>query len=78
MNHFSISSHKISFLLITISILFLSACQNIPPHQAYEGAEKTNDEIATFSLPGEYNLLSIDGVKFKQLALRDGKRIQQL
>ena len=78
MNHFSTYSHKTSILLITMSILFLSACQNIPPHQAYEGEAKANNEIATFSLPGQYNLLSIDGVKFKQLALRDGAIVKLL
>lgn len=79
MNQFiSACSRQTSFLLITMSILFLSACQNIPPHQAYEGSPKADNEIATFSIPGEFNLLSIDGVKFKQLALRDGAIIKLL
>ena len=74
----STCSHKTSFLLIAVSIIFLSACQNIPPHQAYEGSEKTDSEVATFTVPGQYNLLSIDGVKFKQLALRDGAIVKLL
>lgn len=79
MNQFiSIISHKSPFLLITISILFLSACQGIPPQQAYEGPEKAKDEIATFIIPGQFNLLSIDGVKFKQYALRDGAVVELL
>lgn len=78
MNHFSTCSHKISFLLISILVLFLSACQSIPPHQTYEGSAKMDSEVATFTVPGEYNLLAIDGVKFKQLALRDGAIVKLL
>ena len=71
-------SHKIFFLLTIISFLFLTACQNIPPHQAYEGSPKTDSEIAIFYVPGQFNLLSIDGTKFKQLALRDGAMVKLL
>jgi uncharacterized protein YccT (UPF0319 family) len=75
MNHFSTNFQKISFVLI---MLFLSACQGIPPHQAYEGSVRADNEIAIFDIPSPYNLLAIDNVKFKQLALRDGSIIKLL
>jgi uncharacterized protein YccT (UPF0319 family) len=79
MNHFLlVYFQKISFWLMIVSIVFLSACQGSGPHQAYEGSAKMETEVATFILPGEYNLLSIDGTKFKQLALKDGAVVKLL
>jgi len=79
MNHFfSDFFHKPLLLLTSIFILFLSACQSIPPHQAYEGTAKSDNEVGIFNISSPYNLLSIDGVKFKQLALRDGAVIKLL
>ncbi len=78
MNHFFTSSHNIPFLLITISMLFLSACQNTGPHQAYEGPAKKDSEVATLTIPGQYNLLSIDGGHYQQNILRDGAVLKML
>ena len=79
MSHFfSEFFHKPLLLLTSIFILFLSACQSIPPHQAYEGTAKPDNEVGIFNISSPYNLLSIDGIKFKQLALRDGAVIKLL
>ena len=72
------ASQKTIFWLAIITSLLLTACQNIPPYQAYEGSMKTDTEVARFTVPGEFNLLSIDGKKFKQLALRDGAVVKLL
>ena len=61
-----------------MSILFLSACQSSAPRQAYEGTAKANDEVAIFTVPDPYNLLSIDGVKFNQYTLRKENVIEIL
>jgi uncharacterized protein YccT (UPF0319 family) len=75
-HYFSIYFHKVSFWLIIISIL--TACQSTGPYQAYEGSAKTDNEVSIFNVPDIYNLLSVDGVKFKQLALKDGAAVEVL
>ena len=78
MNHsFSNYFYNKSFWLI-IPILFLSACGSTGPHQAYEGPAKTDNEVATFTVPGQYNLLSIDAVHYQQTLLKDGAIIKLL
>jgi uncharacterized protein YccT (UPF0319 family) len=77
MNHsFSMSFHKISFGLIIISIL--SACQATGPYQAYEGPKKTAGEVATFVVPTNYNLLSINGSNYQKKFLEEGATINLL
>jgi uncharacterized protein YccT (UPF0319 family) len=76
MNHISANSHKIFFWIIMI--LFLSACQGTGPYQAYEGPAKASNEIATFIVPAQYNLLSIDGVKYTKTLLKDGAIVNTL
>ena len=79
MNHyFSGFFHKFIFFLITMSILFLSACQSSAPRQTYEGTAKPNNEVAIFTVPDPYNLLSIDGVKFSRYALSKDAVIELL
>ena len=75
--HLDISRKKVLWLIV-ISSLFLTACQGITPHQAYEGPPKSDSEVATFFIPGNYNLLSIDGVKFPRLALRNDTTVKTL
>ena len=79
MNHLiSGSLHKTFFWLTIASIVFLTACQGTGPHQAYEGPEKTDSEVATFTVPGQYNLLSIDAVHYQQAMLKDGAIVKLL
>ena len=78
MNHsFSDYLHNKFFWLI-IPILFLSACGSTGPYQAYEGPQKAADEVATFVVPAQYNLLSINAVHYQKKFLKDGATINLL
>jgi len=75
---FTANIHKSFFRLATVSVLFLSACQGTVPYQAYNGPAKSANEIATFIVPAQYNLLSIDGVKYTRALLSDGDIVNLL
>ena len=78
MDHFfSNYFYNKSFWLI-ISILFLSACGSTGPYQAYEGPAKADSEVATFIVPTNYNLLSINAVHYQKKFLKDGATINLL
>lgn len=78
MNPKTTISRKITFPLIVSVILFLTACQTTPVHQAYNGPKKSDSEVASISIPESFNLLFFDKEKYHALIARDGAKIQAL
>ena len=69
-----------SLTAITLAGLMLgiTACQGPGIHQAYSGAPRTANEIATFTIPEEFNLLYIDSERYKSSFIQDGAVLQIL
>ena len=78
MDHFFSNYFYNKFFWLIIPIVFLSACQGTGPYQAYEGPPKAANEVATFVVPRQYNLLSIDGAHYQKKFLEEGATINLL
>lgn len=59
-------------------MLGITACQGPGIHKAYSGAPRAANEIAIFTIPGEFNLLFIDGERYKSPFAQDGAVLQIL
>ena len=66
------------FWLMVISLLGLIACQSKPMYQAYTGETKPDNDIATFIVPDEFELLYVDGKSYSQSFLIDGVIVKML
>ncbi len=59
-------------------VLGITACQGPGIHQAYSGAPRAASDVSTFTIPGEFNLLYIDGERYKSSFIQDGAVLQLL
>lgn len=67
--------NKTSLLFVASLAFILSACKSMPTHQAFDGPPRASNEIATFLVPEEFNVLFINKEKYSSNTRGDGATI---